>query len=317
MDLMADIGATNTRCALVDGRGEELAAEVFHNADFTGLPALLKGYLEHRRATDRPRRAALAVAAPIVGDEVQMLNIEWHFSQAELKAELGLNELTVCNDFTAIAWGLPYLGAADLDKIGGGQRAAGAPLATLGPGSGLGVGALVPATDGWAVVTGDGGHSTLPATTREEADVIAQIRDRYDGHCSAERVLSGPGLVNLYVALAELAGRGPPTAPTPADVTTLAKQGDALAARAQAMFFAFLGVVAGDLALTIGARGGVFIAGGIVPQLLEALAKSDFRARFEAKGRYKSYLAAIPTHVITAPLPAFRGLRHLLGYRLP
>ena len=315
MDLMADIGATNTRCALVDGKGEEVAAEVFHNADFAGLPGLLKSYLEHRRATDRPKRAALAVAAPIVGDEVQMLNIEWHFSQAELKAELGLNELTVCNDFAAIAWGLPYFGAADLYTIGGGRRAVGAPLATLGPGSGLGVAALVPATDGWSVVSGEGGHSTLPAMTSEEADVIAQIRDRYDGHCSAERVLSGPGFVNLYVALAELAGRAPPTAPTPADVTTLAKHGDPFAAKAQAMFFAFLGVVAGDLALTTGARGGVFIAGGIVPQLLDALEKSEFRARFEAKGRYAGYLGAIPTHVITDPLPAFRGLCHLLGYR--
>jgi glucokinase len=314
MDLMADIGATNTRCALVDDRGEELAAEVFHNTDFPSLPALLKGYLQHRRATDRPKRAALAVAAPIVGDEVEMLNIKWHFSQAALKAELGLSELTVCNDFAAIAWGLPYFGAADLHEIGGGQRVAGAPLATLGPGSGLGVGALVPATDGWAVVTGEGGHSTLPATTREEADVIAQIRERYDGHCSAERVLSGPGLVNLYVALTELAGRAPPTL-TPIDVTTLAEKGEPVASKALAMFFAFLGTVAGDLALTTAARGGVFIAGGIVPQLLGAIEKSEFRARFEAKGRYASFLGAIPTHVITDPLPAFRGLRHLLGHR--
>jgi glucokinase len=259
-------------------------------------------------------RAALAVAAPILGDEVRMININWHFSQAELKAELGLAQLTICNDFAAIAWGLPYFGAADLRTVGGGQRVAGATLATLGPGSGLGVGALVPTTDGWAVMTGEGGHTTLAATTREEADVIAQIRDRYDGHCSAERVLSGPGLVNLYVALAELAGRAPPTV-TPAEITTLAKEGDALARKAEAMFFAFLGMVAGDLALTTGARGGVFIAGGIVPRYLDAFAKSEFRARFEAKGRYESYLAAIPTHVITAPLPAFLGLRHLLGYR--
>jgi glucokinase len=315
MDLMADIGATNTRCELIDDRGDELAAEVFHNADFASLPSLLKSYLDHRRATDRPKRAALAVAAPILGDEVRMLNINWHFSQAELKAELGLTELTVCNDFAAIAWGLPYFVASDLLTIGRGQRAAGAALATLGPGSGLGVGALVPANDGWAVMTGEGGHTTLPATTREEADVIAQIRGRYDGHCSAERVLSGPGLVNLYLALAELSGRGPSGAVTPADVTTLAKQGEPLARKAQLMFFAFLGMVAGDLALTTGARGGVFIAGGIVPQLLDELERSEFRARFEAKGRYASYLGAIPTYVITAPLPAFRGLRHLLGYR--
>jgi glucokinase len=315
MDLMADIGATNTRCALVDDKGEELAAEVFRNADFASLTSLLKSYLEHRRATDRPKRAALCVAAPIVGDEVRMLNIAWQFSQAKLTADLGLAELTVCNDFAAIAWGLPYFGAADLRTIGGGRRAAGAPLATLGPGSGLGVGALVPTTDGWAVMAGEGGHSTLPATTREEADVIAQIRDRYDGHCSAERVLSGPGLVNLYVALAELAGSRPSVELAPADVTTRAKQGDPVAIKAESMFFAFLGTVAGDLALTTGARGGVFIAGGIVPRLLDEIEKSEFRARFEAKGRYASYLGAIPTHVITDPLPAFRGLRHLLGYR--
>ena len=315
MDLMADIGATNTRCALVDHKGEELAAEVFHNADFANLTSLLKSYLEHRRVTDRPKRAALDVAAPIVGDEVRMLNINWHFSQAELKAELGLSELIVCNDFAAVAWGLPYFVAADLHTIGGGQRAAGAALATLGPGSGLGVGAVVPTTDSWAVMTGEGGHSTLPATTPEEAAVVKQIRDRYDGHCSAERVLSGPGLVNLYVALAELEGSRPPVELAPANVTTRAKQRDPLAVKTLAMFFAFLGTVAGDLALTTGARGGVFIAGGIVPQLLDELDKSEFRARFEAKGRYESYLGAIPTHVITAPLPAFRGLRHLLGYR--
>jgi glucokinase len=314
MDLMADIGATNTRCALLNDKGQELAAEVFHNADFTGLVGLLKIYLDHRRATDRPKRAALAVAAPILGDEVRMININWHFSQAELKKELRLSQLTVCNDFAAIAWGLPYFGAADLRTIGPGKGAARATLATLGPGSGLGVAALVPALDGWAVLTGEGGHATMPATTREEADVIAQIRDRHDGHCSAERVLSGPGLVNLYVALAELAGRGQPTV-TPADVTALAQQGEPLARKALAMFFAFLGTVAGDLALTTGARGGVFIAGGIVPLVIDAFAKSEFRARFEAKGRYAEYLAAIPTHVITAPLPAFRGLRSLLGYR--
>lgn len=315
MDLMADVGATNTRCALVDDRGEELAAEIFHNGDFTSLTSLLKSYLDRRRVTDRPKRAALAVAAPILGDEVRMLNIDWRFSQDDLRAELGLAELTVCNDFAAIAWGLPYFGAAELHTIGRGERVAGAALATLGPGSGLGVGALVPTTDGWAVMTGEGGHSTLPATTREEADVIAQIRERYDGHCSAERVLSGPGLVNLYVALAELDGGGPPAALSPTDVTARARLGEPLARKAQLMFFAFLGMVAGDLALTTGARGGVFIAGGIVPQLLEELGKSEFRARFEAKGRYGSYLGAIPTHVITAPQPAFRGLRHLLGYR--
>jgi glucokinase len=313
MDLIADVGATNTRCALLDDKGHERASEVFQNADFTGLLALLSVYLDHRRASDRPKRAALAVAAPILGDEVRMINLDWRFSQADIRSKLGLSQLVVCNDFAAVAWGLPQLKAADLKKIGGGRGAEGGTLAAVGPGTGLGVAALVASTDGWAVVAGEGGHVSMPAITAEEERVVERIRRRH-GNCSAERLLSGPGLVNLYVALAELAGRGQPTV-TPHDVTALAKQSEPLARKALGMFFAMLGTVAGDVALTVGARGGVFIAGGIVPTLLESFAKSEFRERFEAKDGYGDYMRAIPTHVITTPIPAFRGLRQLLGYR--
>jgi glucokinase len=311
---MADIGATTTRCALLDDRGQELAPEVFDNGDFTGVVGVLRVYLDHRRASDRPTRAALAVAAPINGNDVQMVNIGWRFSQSELKQELNLKRLQVVNDFAAIAWALPLLGTGDIVRIGGGESAPRAPLAALGPGSGLGVSALVPAADGWAAMTGEGGHVTMPAATREEQEVIARLRERFDGHCSAERVLSGPGLVNLYVTLAELAGRGRPTV-NPEDVTNLARQSEPLARKTLAMFFGMLGTVAADLAVTTGARGGVYVGGGIVPRLVEQLGKSEFRARFEAKGRYRPYVAAIPTYVITAPLPAFRGLKYLLGYR--
>lgn len=313
MDLMADIGATHTRCALLDDQGNEVAPEVFDNVDFTGLLGVLNVYLDHRRATDRPKRAALAVAAPILGDDVQMTNIGWRFSQSAVKKELGLQRLTVCNDFAAVAWALPHLTAADRAQIGGGAPTPRSTLAALGPGSGTGVSALVPAADGWTVMTGEGGHVSMPALTAEERNVVALLTERF-GHCSAERVLSGQGLVNLYVALAQLAGRGEPTV-TPEDVTRLASQREPLARKTLQMFFAMLGTVAGDLALTTGARGGVYVAGGIVPRLLEALVRSEFRERFEAKGRYRGYMAAIPTYVITHPLPAFRGLRYLLGYR--
>ena len=311
---MADIGATTTRCALVNDKGQELVPEIFENADFTGVAGVLRVYLEHRRASDRPTRAALAVAAPITGDDVQMINIGWRFSQDALRRELGLKRLQIVNDFTAIAWALPLLTPADVVQIGGGVSVSGTTLAALGPGSGLGVSALVPVGDAWAVMTGEGGHVSMPAVTPEEQDVIAALRDRFDGHCSAERVLSGPGLVNLYVTLAGLAGRGHPTV-TPEDVTNLARQGEPLARKTLAMFFAMLGTVASNLAVTTGARGGVYIAGGIVPRLVEQLLKSEFRARFEAKGRYRDYITAIPTYAITAPLPAFRGLKYVLGYR--
>jgi glucokinase len=314
MDLMADIGATHTRCALLDDQGRELAPEIFDNVDFTGVAGVLEVYLDHRRASDRPKRAALAIAAPIVGDEVRMTNIGWRFSQSELRDALGLSSLQVSNDFAAVAWALPHLAPDDVVQIGGTGGAPRGTLAALGPGSGLGVSALVPTADGWTVVSGEGGHVTMPAATREEQDVVALLRERFDGHCSAERILSGPGLVNLYVGLAQLAGRGEPTV-KPEDVTNLARQGEPLARKTLGMFFAMLGSVASDLALTTGARGGVYIAGGVVPRLIEALRKSEFRARFEAKGRYRAYLAPIPTYVVTAALPAFRGLRYLLGYR--
>lgn len=313
MDLIADIGATNARIALVDDKGQEVATEVFHNADFTGVPGLLGVYLDHRRASDRPRRAAIAIAAPITGDEVRMTNIDWSFSQLALKRGLDLSQLIVVNDFAAVAWGLPHLTPADLVKVGGGEGLPRAALATIGPGSGTGVGAIVPSSDGWSVVAGEGGHATLAPTNDEEAQVAAWIRKEY-GTCAIEHVLSGPGLVNLYHALAEAAGRGRPKV-EPADVTALAGRGEPLARKAREMFFALLGSTAGDLALTTGAQGGVFIAGGIVPRMLKAFAASEFRARFEAKGAYRGYMEAIPTYVITAPLPAFRGLKRLLGYR--
>jgi glucokinase len=313
MDLIADIGATNGRFALLDGKGRTLAVEHFKLANFAGIEDVIRAYLDERRASDRPKRAVLAVAAPIVGDEVTMVNRGWRFSQAALAEAFGLSRLQVVNDFAAIAWALPHLKAEHVSQIGGGSPAAQAPIAALGPGSGLGVSSVVPCADGWAVAQGEGGHVTLPAMTEEEATVIDMIHDEL-GHCSAERVLSGPGLVRLYQALGQLAGRGTPTV-TPYDVTALAQQGEPLARKTRAMFFAVLGTVAGNLALTLGARGGVYIAGGIVPRLVPALMESGFRERFEDKGRYRWYMQGIPTFVITDPLPAFIGLRRLLGYR--
>ncbi len=313
MDLIADIGATNTRCALIDDAGRIGAPEVFRNDDFASLEEVLHAFLARRPATPRPTRAALAIAAPILGDAVQFTNRDWRFGQAQLARDFGLSALSVINDFAAVAWALPELGPDQTQRIGGGEAEPSTPVAVLGPGSGLGVSSIVPASHGWAVAHGEGGHVTLAATTPREAAVIEIVRARF-GHCSAERLLSGPGLVNLYEALARLAGRDV-AVPEPAGVTALAEQGDALAAETLDLFFALLGNVAGNLALTVGARGGVYVAGGIVPRLLERAERSSFRAAFEAKGRYRWYMERIPTFVITEPLPAFVGLRALLGFR--
>ena len=313
MDLIADIGATNSRCALLDDRGTVVSAETFENASFDGLESVLSTYLENRRASDRRQRAALAVAAPVLGDDVRMLNIGWRFSQAKLREELGFSRLNVVNDFAAVAWSLPSLGPQDRAQIGGGNAVTRMPIAVLGPGSGLGCATLVPSGDTWAAVSSEGGHVTLPATTSDEASIIERIRHEA-GHCSAERVLSGPGLVRLYELLGQSAGREVAKV-TSKDVTALARKGEPLATKTLAMFFGMLGTVAGNLALTVGALGGVFVGGGIVPQLLPELEASPFRERFVAKGRYREYMEAIPTFVITEPQAAFRGLRKLLGYR--
>lgn len=313
MDLLADVGATYTRCTLLDDDANACAPETFSNAEFAGIGDVLGAYLDKCRALGRPRRAALAVAAPEVGDEFAMLNLGWRFSRTGLRESLQLGELFIVNDFAAVARGLPALTASDYTQVGSGDAVAGAPFVVLGPGSGLGVASLVPSGDGWTAVAGEGGHVTLPAATPAEAAAIGHIRDR-TGHCSAERVLSGPGLARLHATLGELDGQSVPPV-TPAEVTQLARAGDPLAADTLGMFFAFLGTVAADLALTLGARGGVYVAGGIVPRLIDLLAASDFRKRFVAKGRYSEYMASIPTRVIIEPVPAFRGLKLLLGQR--
>ncbi len=313
MDFVADIGATYTRCALLDGDADPLAQQTFSNGEFAGIEDVLGAFLVECRALGRPRRAALAVAAPEVGDDFDMINLGWRFSRPALRETLQLRELHIVNDFGAIARGLPSLTASDYRQVGDGEAVAGAPLVVLGPGSGLGVASLVPSGDGWTAVPGEGGHVTLAATTPAEAAAIGHIRSSI-GHCSAERVLSGPGLVRLHATLGRLAGRTVPQV-TAAEVTKLARQDDPLAVETLGMFFAFLGTVAADLTLTLGARGGVYIAGGIVPRLIDRLAASDFRERFLAKGRYERYMASIPTRVITEPVPAFRGLRQLLGRR--
>lgn len=312
MDLIADIGATNSRCALLDHEGEILAPETFNNSEFDGIEAMLRAYLERRRESDRPGRAALALAAPILDDHIEMTNLQWSFSQIGLQVGLGVRRLQILNDFEAMAWSLLDTAPEDLTQIGSGEALERGARAVLGPGSGLGVSGLVPHAEGWAALSGEGGHVTLPAMTSEETAVIGILTERY-GHCSAERVLSGPGLVNLYHALSEIAGRGIPKV-EPDDVTSLALKGEPLAASALDMFFAFLGTVAADLAVTLGARGGVYVTGGIVPRVVGLCVESGFRNRFESKGRYRNYMKSIPTFVVTESVPAFRGLRRVLGF---
>lgn len=310
--LVGDIGATNARFAVLDDELRPTRARILAPEDFPTIADAIRAYLAEERLSVRPRVAALAVASPVTGDAVTLTNHPWSFSIRELTSALGLERLIVVNDFTANALAVPHLKPEDRIAIGGGSPAADAPIAVLGPGTGLGVSGLVPIGTGWHALAGEGGHATMPAADDRESEVIAHMRRRFD-HVSAERVLSGPGLVNLYQTLAEIEGR--PAAPYTAAQIADRHIGEIepLCRAALAMFCTMLGTVAGNLALTLGARGGVYIAGGIVPRLGAGLADTDFRRRFEDKGRFRFYLAAIPTYVVMHPIPAFLGLASLLA----
>lgn len=310
MKLVADIGGTRSRLALIDADGRTRSLRIMANNDWPTLDALVRGYLDAASAAEKVRVAAFAVAAPVTGDELRMTNRAWHFHRDELRAALDLEHLAIVNDFTAVALSLPHLEADDLVRIGGGEKAAGAAMATIGPGTGLGVSGLVPGRTGYHAINGEGGHVTLCGNTDEERAVIGRVRETH-GHCSAERLISGPGLATLYDALSRV--RGEPSGKiAPAQVSKLADAGDRTAADAIDMMCALLGSVAGNLALTLGARGGVYLAGGVLPALRERFLASTFRARFEDKGRYRDYLAAIPTYLVVASTPALAGLAALL-----
>jgi len=242
-----------------------------------------------------------------------MTNHPWSFSISALRSQLGFDRLEVINDFTALALALPRLTPQHRMQVGGGTPAAGAALGVLGPGSGLGVSGLIPVpAGGWIALAGEGGHATMAPVTDREGAVLDRMRRHFD-HVSAERVLSGPGLVNIYNTLAALDGV-PSRGYTAAQITDPETgAADPLCAEATELFCSMLGTMAGNLALTLGARGGVYVGGGIVPRLGKRFAQSPFRARFEAKGRFSPYLAAIPTYVVTHPLPAFLGCAAVLA----
>ena len=308
--LIADIGGTNARFALL--HGSEIGESHVLQVDDYDTPAdAIAAYLGAMPESERPVEAAMGVAGPVTGDRVVMMNSQWAFSIEGLKRQFGWTQLCVVNDFAANALAVPQLTPDDVVQVGEGAPTPGLPVAVLGPGSGLGVAGLVSIEGHWKAIAGEGGNVTLAALDSREAAIIDILRRQY-AHVSAEIVLSGPGLVNLYDALCELAGK-PATPSTPEHITHLYPGCDPQCREAVNMFCAMLGTFAGDVALTFGARGGVYIMGGIVPKIREIFRHSAFRERFEFKGRYRQYLSSIPTYIVMHPFPAFLGLRTLFG----
>ena len=310
--LLGDIGGTNARWAWQQAAGGALQHSMSYPcAQFPSVRAVIERFLSDHRLP-RPARVAFGIATPITGDTVTMTNHHWAFSIAALQRELGIERCLVLNDFAAIAAALPALSPADTRPIGSGKAVPGAPVGVLGPGTGLGVAGLVQGEAGRHItIAGEGGHVTLASTTAREASVLALLRQRF-GHASAERAVSGPGLVNLYDAICTLDAL-PHLDLQPADVTGRALAGgNAACTEALQLFGGFLGSVAGNLALTFGARGGIYLGGGIVPRLGALFDTLPFRQRFEDKGRFRGYLERIPTAVITAPAPGLLGAANAL-----
>ena len=308
--LIADIGGTHSRCALVTN-GKAGEPHVVRNDEHADIESMLRAGLAALASATRVTEGAIAIAAPVRGDEVHMTNRGWRFSIEKLRSRLGLVRLDVLNDFTAIALALPHIPPDQRVAIGGGTPLPRRAMAAIGPGTGLGVSALIPHRSGWAAASGEGGHVTLPASNELEARLIERARARF-GHVSAERLVSGPGMLALHELLALELGKTA-GARTPEEVSALAAGGDDLARRTLDLFFELLGTVAADVALTFGALGGVYLAGGILPHLRDPLLASGFRERFESKGRYDEYLRAIPTYLVTAPQPGLLGLAASFG----
>ncbi|MET3233078.1 UNVERIFIED_ORG: glucokinase [Burkholderia sp. 1263] len=312
--LLADIGGTNARFALENSPGEIGSVQVYPCADYPGVAEVIKKYLKDTRI-GRVNHAAIAIANPVDGDQVSMTNHDWSFSIEATRRALGFDTLLVVNDFTALAMALPGLTDAQRVQVGGGTRRPNSVIGLLGPGTGMGVSGLIPADDRWIALGSEGGHATFaPADERE--DIVLQYARKKWSHVSFERVAAGPGIEVIYRALA---GRDKKRVAASVDTVEIVKralEGEPLAAESVDVFCGILGSFAGNIAVTLGALGGIYIGGGVVPRLGEFFARSSFRKRFEAKGRFEAYLQNVPTYVITAEYPAFLGVSAILAEQL-
>ncbi len=311
--LIADIGGTNARFALVELVSQTsvvmLAVQKFRCADYPSLTAAVNAYIAPLAVAETQiKTATIAVAGALDGDWFEMTNNPWAFSIKAVERELALECLTVINDYTAIAWAISRFAEADYISVGGGQADSGLhiPVGIVGPGTGLGMGGYIQGQHEFIALQAEGGHATFAPCNEVEIEILHILSKQYS-RVSNERLLSGPGLVNIYQALAEIENLPAERRDAAAISSAAIEHDDVLCVRALNQFCATLGSVAGDLALTLGARAGVYIAGGIVPRFVDFFQQSPFRKRFEAKGRFSAYNAAIPTRLITNSQPGLLG----------
>jgi glucokinase len=311
--LLADIGGTNARFGwLAPDAFEVTHVQTLPAAAHAGPAAAARAYLlalSQRLGAgyQAPGAGAFAVATAVRGDHISLTNSGWAFSRQATQAELGLRQLVMLNDFEALALSLPRLSSTQWRAIGPPCAAAsGAAMAVIGPGTGLGVAGIMPTVNGWVALPGEGGHASLSAADDFESALLSAVRRDF-AHVSAERLLSGIGLPVLHQAVASVRGETAAALCAEEVVERGLSGQDPVCGQALDSFCALLGSFAGNVALVLGARGGVYIGGGIVPRLGERFFESRFRQRFEAKGRFQDYLRAIPTALITDTLVALTG----------
>lgn len=311
--LVADIGGTHARFALAEPdaqrRPQLQAVAELHTADYPSLLDAARHYLE-REGKREVRTAVFAVACPVAGDAIKITNNPWQFSIRELRQELGLETLQLINDFAAIGYAVPRLRREDLQIIGPApERIAGecrdGHYSVLGPGTGLGVGRLLLRRGEAIVLETEGGHVGFAPATPYEMRIL-EVLWRERPRVSAERLISGPGLLNLYRAICAVEGRAP-EAGTPAQVSEGAAVAGSVCERAVLLFCELLGAFSGDTVLMHGAWDGVYLAGGITPKLLPWIRRGGFRERFERKGRFETLLRRVPTLAITHPQAGLLG----------
>ena len=310
--LVADIGGTNARFGWIEHASAAVTnVEPLLCVEFARPEDAALHYLSQFQGGSKPARVAIAIASAISDGPIKFTNNDWILDRGAFAARIGTATVDVFNDFEAIAMELPYLAPEDYRLVGAAQPNARYSMGVIGPGTGLGVAGVVPVCNhsaAWQAICGEGGHVTLAGATDYQNQILRIVR-RDHAHVSAETLISGIGLPTLYRAVAEVEGLTPGGEDSAEEIGTLgANRADKLCTATMEAFCSLLGCVAGNLALTLGARGGIFVAGGIVPKLGDFFLQSGFREHFEAKGRYAAYLRDIGTAVITTPYPGLRGL---------
>lgn len=306
--LIGDIGGTNARFALADPESPGFSDVLeLKCADFPTADDAIGHYLDAMKA-GTPDAVCLAAAGPVVDEHVRITNNHWDISVAETRADFGVGPVRLLNDFAAIAYSIPFLGVDDSFNIGPHEKRL-LPLesfniAILGPGTGLGVAGLVRRGDTLVPITGEGGHAGFAPETPLQTQILTVLSEQYE-RVSAERLVAGSGLENIYRALLTIRSEKGKNLTAPQIFA--ARESDIIAAEAIDVFFEILGQVAGDLALTLGAEDGVYIAGGIAKRYPELLQISRFRSAFESKGRHRNIMERIPTRLITHGQPGLLG----------